>query len=75
MRTALLLTVTILLPSAALAGEPIAPREKVVLFNGRDLTGWTTWLVDAKEIDPRGVYKVEKRLLRISGDGYGGGRV
>jgi hypothetical protein len=48
----------------------LAP-EPVRLFNGKDLSGWTTWLVDTKREDPRGVYSVADGLLRISGDGFG----
>ncbi len=51
--------------------EAIAPDEVVKLFNGADLDGWTTWLVDAKEKDPRGVYSVRQGTLRVSGDGFG----
>lgn len=56
------------------AAEPdaaIAPREVIPLFNGRDLSGWTTWLVDTGREDPRGVYSVRDGMLRISGDGFG----
>jgi hypothetical protein len=41
------------------------------LFNGRDLSGWTTWLVDSGTEDRRGVFSVVNGLLRISGDGLG----
>ncbi|HEX6985814.1 MAG TPA: DUF1080 domain-containing protein, partial [Planctomycetaceae bacterium] len=65
-----------LLATAGLAAGPqrdeaAAPRQVVRLFNGRDLDGWTPWLVDAGREDPRGVFTVEGGLLRISGDGYG----
>jgi len=45
--------------------------ERVELFNGRDLEGWTTWLVDTEHDDPRGVYSVADGMIRISGDGFG----
>jgi len=51
--------------------EPIAPDRVIRLFNGRDLSGWTTWLVDTKQEDPRGVYTVRDGMIRISGDGFG----
>ena len=51
--------------------EPVVPGRVIRLFNGRDLTGWTTWLVDSKQKDPRGVYSVRDAVLRISGDGFG----
>ena len=56
------------------AGEPdtpVVPHEVIKLFNGRDLSGWTTWLVDTKQEDPRGVYSVRDGMIRISGDGFG----
>jgi hypothetical protein len=57
--------------AAAEADLPIAPSEIIQLFNGNDLTGWSTWLVDTKSEDPRGVYSVHERAIRISGDGFG----
>ncbi len=50
---------------------PVAPDRVVPLFNGRDLRGWTTWLVDTKRRDPRGVYTVRDGMIRVSGDGFG----
>ena len=34
--------------------EAMAPKETIRLFNGTDLNGWTTWLVDTGREDPRG---------------------
>lgn len=53
------------------ASAPIAPDRVIELFNGRDLSGWTTWLVDTRREDPRGVYTVRDGMIRISGDGFG----
>lgn len=44
---------------------------EVRLFNGENLEGWTTWLVDTRKSDPRGVFSVRAGELRISGDGLG----
>jgi len=68
--------VLIVITGFAIAGAaepdaPIVPRKVIKLFNGRDLSGWTTWLVDTKREDPRGVYSVRDGMLRISGDGFG----
>ena len=41
------------------------------LFNGQNLDGWYTWLVDTKYEDPRNVFSIVNRQLRISGDGFG----
>jgi hypothetical protein len=57
--------------SAAEGDEPIVPRRVIKLFNGKDLSGWTTWLVDTRREDPRGVYSVRDGAIRISGDGFG----
>jgi len=57
--------------SAAESDGPITPKKAIKLFNGSDLSGWTTWLVDAKQEDPRGVYSVRDGAIRLSGDGFG----
>ncbi|MCZ7634914.1 MAG: DUF1080 domain-containing protein [Verrucomicrobia bacterium] len=41
------------------------------LFNGRDLSGFSTWLRDTRHEDPRGVFTVTNGWIRISGDGLG----
>ncbi len=51
--------------------EPITPTETIKLFNGKDLSGFTTWLRDTKREDPRHVFSVKDGLLHISGDGFG----
>jgi hypothetical protein len=55
----------------AAGAEPIAPREIVSLFNGKDLTGLTTWLKDTHESDPRKVFRVEDGMIHLSGEGQG----
>lgn len=52
-------------------GEVLTPASRVVLFNGRDLSGFYTWLVDTKHEDPRRVFTVTNGWIRISGDGLG----
>jgi len=59
---------------AARAGEgvePISPKTAVHLFNGKDLGGFYTWLVDTKREDPRHVFAVTNGMIRISGEGLG----
>lgn len=52
--------------------EPVTPKDGIIrLFNGKDLTGLTTWLKDTKGQDPRKVFSVKDGVLHISGDGYG----
>ena len=43
----------------------------IPLFNGTNLSGWYSWLVDSKRDDPRRVFTVTNGWLRISGDGLG----
>jgi hypothetical protein len=51
---------------------PVRPEGGVIrLFNGKDLTGLSTWLKDTKREDPRKVFTVRDGMLHISGDGYG----
>ncbi len=47
------------------------PKEMIRLFNGKDLTGLTTWLKDTKHDDPRRVFRVADGVLQITGDGFG----
>jgi hypothetical protein len=53
---------------AQAAEVPLAARK---LFNGTNLAGFTTWLVDMRHADPRQVFTVTNGMLRISGDGLG----
>jgi len=56
---------------AADSAEPITPRKVMSLWNGKDLTGLTTWLKDTKREDPRGVFKITDGMIHLSGDGLG----
>src|SRR6266581_52333 len=68
-----MLTLAALFASTAFAAaqEPIVPKETIKLFNGKDLTGLTTWLKDTKRKDPRKVFSARGGQVHISGDGYG----
>ena len=58
--------------ATALVGGPVQDQPTPErLFDGRDLTGWRTWLVDTRHLDPRGVFAVTNGWIRISGDGLG----
>src|SRR3954453_9402676 len=50
---------------------PVTPHETVRLFNGKDLTGLTTWLRDTKHEDPRRVFRVTDGMIHITGAGLG----
>jgi hypothetical protein len=66
---ALLFGVAILSSASALhAAEPVVPTEVIHLFNGRDLSGLTTWLKDTQSDDPRGVFQVTNGMIHISGE-------
>lgn len=65
--------------SRAASPEPsvITPRERVSLFNGRDLSSFTTWLAKLGTADQDRVFTVVDRIdgapaIRISGQHYGG---
>jgi hypothetical protein len=57
-------------PSFA-ADEPVAPKEATTLFNGKDLTGLTTWLKESKRDDPKKVFRVTDGQLHLTGEGFG----
>jgi hypothetical protein len=59
------------LPGADKETEPISPQEVVRLFNGKDLTGLSTWLKGTRREDPRRVFSVKDGLLHVSGDDFG----
>ena len=61
----------LLIANASVGAQPIAPTQTIKLFNGKDLTGLTTWLKDTKRDDPRRVFRVADGLLHITGDGHG----
>ncbi len=70
-RLVLLPTLLFLLAPAARAGEPVAPEKPIKLFNGKDLTGFTTWLKATGHKDPHHVFSVVDGTIRISGEGLG----
>ncbi len=46
--------------------------EPVFAFNGKDLTGFSTYLKENKHEDPLGVFTVVDGAIRVSGEEYGG---
>jgi hypothetical protein len=52
--------------------KPITPKGAVKLFNGKDLTGLSTWLKGDKRQDPHKVFTVHDGMIHISGqiNGY-----
>ncbi len=56
--------------AAAGCSSPATARS---LFNGKDLTGWHTFLRGrGKNVDPKGVFSVTNGVIRITGEEWGG---
>jgi hypothetical protein len=67
----------LLLVATAVAQQPITPDKVIPLFNGKDLSAFTTWLVNHKHEDPDRVFTVVDNVdgapaIRISGEHWGG---
>ncbi len=61
----------------AFAADPITPRETIILFNGKDLSNFTTWEIAHGRQDPDRVFTVVDQVdgapaIRVSGQHYGG---
>ena len=54
------------------AASPPAPGPVLFAFNGRDLTGFSTFLRYQKQQDPAGVFTVADGCLHIAGTEFGG---
>ena len=68
-----IVTVFVALPLLAqTSGTAITPKEKIALFNGKDLDGWYTWLQESKYKDPKHVFTVRDGAIRVSGEEWGG---
>lgn len=68
LRPSLVLIFVALINPSVFAADP---ETATPLFNGRDLSGLTTWLRDTKTEDPRQVFRVTDGMLHITGDGFG----
>jgi hypothetical protein len=51
--------------------EAIRPKETIQLFNGRDFSGFSTWLKESGREDPKRVFSVEDGMIHVSGEGMG----
>jgi hypothetical protein len=59
-------------PESSPAGGKKSPTSKIHLFNGKDLSGWYTFLKGkGKNIDPNRVFTVQNGLIHISGEEFG----
>jgi hypothetical protein len=52
--------------------EAVSPRGQVIrLFNGKDLSGFYTWLKDSGRQDPKKIFSVEDGMIHVTGEGLG----
>ena len=58
--------------TAADAEEPVTPQQEMQLFNGKDLSGWTSWLKATGEKDPEKVFAVEDGMIHMQGGEHRG---
>ncbi len=60
------------LAAPAPSAECADPSKAISLFNGKDLTGWYTYIRDrGRGVDPKNVFTVRDGMIRISGQEYG----
>jgi hypothetical protein len=59
-------------PAFASQVPPVKSNPPIFEFNGKDLSGFYTYLHEHKYRDPAGVFTVKDGMIRISGDGFGG---
>jgi hypothetical protein len=59
-------------PSFARDVPNVRTGEPVLQFNGKDLSGFYTYLHDSKYKDTKGVFSVKDGMLNISGEEFGG---
>lgn len=53
-------------------GKKHDKKSDMQLFNGKNLDGWYTYIKDrGKNIDPKKVFTVQNRMIRISGEEFG----
>jgi hypothetical protein len=57
---------------SAIAQQAVRPARKIVLFDGKSLDRFYVWLRETKLDDPRRVFRVENKMLRITGEDWGG---
>lgn len=58
-------------PAQAVKPEPVRPTEKIVLFNGKTLEGWTKVIKAETNACPDKTWKVEDGVIKCSGTPFG----
>lgn len=51
--------------------EPVSPTASIKLFNGKDLSGLTTWLKQSGHKDPKNSFRVTDGMIHVTGEGRG----
>jgi hypothetical protein len=73
MRTPIIFAAGLAVVLSCTASRAESPKETMHLFNGKDLTGFYTYIQGiGKNSDPKKVFTVEDGAIHVSGDGYGG---
>jgi hypothetical protein len=49
----------------------VTPKVNTPLFNGKDLSGFTTWLKATQRDDPKRVFRITDGVLHVTGEGFG----
>ncbi|MEN2282774.1 DUF1080 domain-containing protein [Algoriphagus sp. SE2] len=73
MKKVLILSILLLGTSIAYSQSQSDNKNKVILFNGKNLDGWYTFVQNrGRNIDPKNVFTVQDGMIRISGEEWGG---
>lgn len=75
MKKVIILSLLLIVTSAAFSqGQSKSGiKNKVKLFNGKNLDSWYTFVQNrGRDIDPKNVFTVQDRMIRISGEEWGG---
>lgn len=73
----LIITYSVNLANAKTISQAADPQQNALpapirLFNGKDFTGWYTFIKGkGRNNDPKGVFTIHKKTIRISGEEYG----
>ncbi len=69
---ALALCFAVALAVDGFAADAVAPDKSITLFNGKDLTGWTTWLQATADKDPAQAFSVQDGVIHMQGGEHRG---
>jgi 3-keto-disaccharide hydrolase len=69
-RAIVIVAAVLFVASLAAAAEPVVPKEKIMLWNGKDFAGWKLFLAD-KAADVAKTWSVKNGVLRCEGQPRG----